>query len=119
VVPNLVENPARHNAPGGWLDLETSVDFAYAHVRVANGGPRIPADQVETLLEPFRRLSDRTADSPRGAGLGLSIVRSVVQTHGGDVSLRALPEGGLEVAVRIPAPPSATSGHAIARVRDG
>jgi len=102
MVANLVENAARHNAQGGWLDVETSVDLAYANVRVANGGPRIPADQVATLVEPFRRLSDRTEDSPRGAGLGLSIVRSVVRTHGGDVNLRALPEGGLEVAVRIP-----------------
>ena len=71
-------------------------------VRVANGGSAIPADQVESLFEPFCRLDGRGAAPARGAGLGLSIVRSVARAHGGDAHARALAEGGLEVTALLP-----------------
>jgi signal transduction histidine kinase len=72
-------------------------------VRVANSGPPIPPDQVGTLFEPFRRLEPDRTGSDRGAGLGLSIVRSVATAHGGHATARALPDGGLEVTVELPA----------------
>jgi signal transduction histidine kinase len=103
MVANLVENAVRHNQPGGWLDVATGTSQGRAFVRVANGGHEIPADQVESLFEPFRRLDGRVASPTRGAGLGLSIVRSVARAHGGDAHALALPGGGLEVAVQLPA----------------
>jgi signal transduction histidine kinase len=66
---------------------------------VAKGGAVIDPDRVEGLTEPFRRLS-RTAG---GFGLGLSIVRSVVEVHGGTLQLVAPGEGGLRVVVTVPA----------------
>jgi signal transduction histidine kinase len=63
----------------------------------------VPPEQVESLFEPFRRLEGRVASLDRGAGLGLSIVRSVARAHGGDAHARALGGGGLEVTVRLPA----------------
>jgi signal transduction histidine kinase len=102
MVANLVENAVRHNQPDGWLEVATGTDGGRAWVQVANGGPMIPPDQVEGLFEPFRRLHDRVASPTRGAGLGLSIVRSVAGAHGGHAHARALPDGGLEVTVRLP-----------------
>jgi len=104
MVANLVENAVRHNHPGGWLEAATGSGGGWAFVRVANGGREIPADEVESLFEPFRRLNGRVASAAPGAGLGLSIVRSVARAHGGDARARALPGGGLEVTVRLPAP---------------
>jgi signal transduction histidine kinase len=103
LVANLVENAVRHNRPGGWVEVDTGRAGPLAVVRVANGGPSIPPDQVGTLFEPFRRLNPDRTGSARGAGLGLSIVRSVATAHGGTASARALPEGGLEVRVELPA----------------
>jgi signal transduction histidine kinase len=108
MVANLVENAVRHNQPGGWLKVATGTDGGWAVVRVANGGRAIPPDRVESLFEPFRRLDGRVASPAGGAGLGLSIVRSVARTHGGDAHARALPDGGLEVTVRLPARAEAT-----------
>lgn len=71
--------------------------------RVANGGRPIPPEQVAGLFEPFRRLDGDRTGSDRGAGLGLSIVRSVAAAHGGTASARAIPDGGLEVTVDLPA----------------
>ena len=59
------------------------------------------AADVDALFEPFRRAgAARTAT--RGAGLGLAIVRSVARAHGGSVTARAIPDGGLDVRVVLP-----------------
>lgn len=99
MLANLVENGIKHNKPGGRLSITTGTVDGAAEVVVRNGGAVIDPADVESLTEPFRRLS-RTAG---GFGLGLSIVRSVAQVHGGTVSLHAPAEGGLEVRVRLPA----------------
>jgi signal transduction histidine kinase len=109
LVGNLVENAVRHNQPGGWLEVDTGRTGELAVVRVANGGPRIAPDQVAALFEPFRRLNGDRTGSSGGAGLGLSIVRSVASAHGGRAEARALEGGGLEVTVELPRPSRGTS----------
>jgi signal transduction histidine kinase len=98
---NLVENAARHNVDGGWVALSTSVAGGRALLHVENGGARIPDDRVDELAEPFQRLSRHARGS--GAGLGLSIVRSVAEAHGGSLRLAARSDGGLAVDVELPA----------------
>lgn len=68
-------------------------------------GPHIPEEVAPQVVEPFRRLDGRTGSVP-GAGLGLSIVRSVATAHHGDVTARSLPAGGLEVSVLLPGDPA-------------
>ena len=74
-----------------------------ARLTVRNGGDLIDAGDASTLTEPFRRL-DRTSG---GYGLGLSIVRSVVQAHGGRIEVSAPQDGGLLVSIDLPADPTA------------
>lgn len=100
---NLVENAIRHNEPGGRVDVVTGPAAAASEVRLAvsNTGAVIDPADVDGLFEPFRRLgADRVAGG--GAGLGLSIVRSVTVAHGGRVSARPGPNGGLVVEVLLP-----------------
>jgi signal transduction histidine kinase len=58
---------------------------------------------MENIFEPFRRLRAERTGSDKGAGLGLSIVRSVVRAHGGSIVAEPRPGGGLSVRVLIPA----------------
>jgi signal transduction histidine kinase len=108
VATNLVHNAMRHNLPpgaGGWVDVVTYDQGEYGLLVVANSGPQVPAEVVESLFEPFRRLgSPGAAPRPgdRGAGLGLSIVRSVVRAHGGRIGVQARQEGGLIVRLWVP-----------------
>jgi signal transduction histidine kinase len=102
LVSNLIDNAVRHNVPGGWVLASTKTEAGVAEITVANGGERIPADQVTGLFEPFRRRSGRTGNRP-GSGLGLSIVASVAKAHGGHAEARARPDGGLDVQITLPA----------------
>jgi signal transduction histidine kinase len=101
LVANLVDNAVRHNPPGGWIHVTTGMREDAAFLVVSNGGPHIPEEVAPQLFEPFRRL-DGHAGSVPGAGLGLSIVRSVAIAHHGEVTARSLPAGGLEVSVVLP-----------------
>jgi signal transduction histidine kinase len=102
LVANLVENAVGHNADGGWVEVGTGRDGSRVEVSVANGGPVVPPEEVDSLFEPFRRLGGRTR-SDRGVGLGLSIVRAVATAHGGTVHAEARQDGGLIVTVSLPA----------------
>jgi signal transduction histidine kinase len=109
LVSNLIDNAVRHNVTGGWVLASTRHEGGHAELTFANGGEPIPADQASGLFEPFHRLSGR-AGSRSGTGLGLSIVASVASAHGGRAEARALPDGGLEVQVRLPATASGGAG---------
>ncbi|MEV4543159.1 sensor histidine kinase [Micromonospora echinaurantiaca] len=101
---NLVENAVRHNVPaGGWIGVSTGVRDGRATLTVSNTGPLVPGYDVETIFEPFRRLSGERVGSGRGFGLGLSIVRAVARAHGGTVTARPRDGGGLAVTVELPA----------------
>ncbi|MCU1381008.1 MAG: cutS [Acidimicrobiales bacterium] len=100
---NLLENACRHNVDDGWVRARSGTDGDEAVLEVTNSGPVVPADAVERLFEPFRRLAADRTEGDTGAGLGLSIVRAVARAHGGEVTAEPLPEGGLRVEVRLPA----------------
>jgi len=104
MIANLIDNGIRHNEPGGWLHVSTLSEGGRVRVTVANGGPTIDPAAAATLTEPFRRLDRGTG----GFGLGLSIVRSVVDAHGGAIEIEAPPTGGLEVRIELPALPRVT-----------
>jgi signal transduction histidine kinase len=101
MIANLVENAIRHNVPGGYLKVTTGISAGSARLTVRNSGPSIDANQAAQLVEPFRRLNRETA----GFGLGLSIVRSVVDAHHGSLSVSALEGGGLKISISLPAEP--------------
>ncbi|MEV5411601.1 HAMP domain-containing sensor histidine kinase [Thermopolyspora sp. NPDC052614] len=69
---------------------------------VENTGPLVSPHEVEDLFEPFHRTQGERVRSAKGAGLGLSIVRAIVDAHAGTVEARARADGGLAVTVRLP-----------------
>ncbi|MFG1960539.1 sensor histidine kinase [Nonomuraea sp. NPDC049028] len=112
---NLLENAIKYNVRDGevWLSLRQEGDEAV--VVVENTGPQVSPYEVDDLFEPFRRLQGDRVRSARGAGLGLSIVRAIVDAHGGTVTAVGRPEGGLAVTVRLAGAAHVTAGRARGR----
>jgi signal transduction histidine kinase len=105
LVQNLVENAIRHNLPrDGWVSARTWAIPGRARLEVTNTGPEIHRYETELLFQPFRRLNGSGAapDSGRGFGLGLSIVRAITRSHGGEVHAEPRDGGGLTVTVSLP-----------------
>ena len=106
---NLVANAIVHNIPGGWIEIATGMSDGNALLSVANTGPVIPPAEVQRLFEPFKRLGTDRIGGHHGFGLGLSIVKAIVDAHDARLSTQALPGGGLKIQVRFPKiPPGLT-----------
>ncbi|MCW2752515.1 MAG: integral rane sensor signal transduction histidine kinase [Aeromicrobium sp.] len=105
LVQNLVENGLRHNVTsGGWVRVTTRIrNDGQVQLEVTNTGPAVPPYDVPALFEPFRRLDSERLATAKGAGLGLSIVRSVTLAHRGEVTATPREGGGLIVTVVLPA----------------
>jgi signal transduction histidine kinase len=121
LIGNLVENAVRYNVPGGRVSVRTTTAGGRAVVTVGNTGPVVAAEDVPSLLQPFRRgRQDRTAGAADGAGLGLSIAQSIAQVHDGDVAICPLPDGGLRARIDLPgaAGTAASAGRRVRAPRD-
>lgn len=107
---NLVDNAIRYNMAGGTVSIAAfDVESAGARdsgprIEVRNSGRVIAPDVATRLREPFNRGHEtRHANDETGFGLGLSIVDTIMQQHGGALSLDALPAGGLCAVLAFPA----------------
>ncbi|MFD1935860.1 sensor histidine kinase [Nonomuraea mangrovi] len=108
LVHNLVENGIRHNtgAGGAWVRVSSrTLPEGRVAVEVSNTGPVVPPYEIQSLFEPFRRLGGDRLVTAKGAGLGLSIVRSIARAHGGDIVARSCEGGGMTVTVTLPLSP--------------
>jgi signal transduction histidine kinase len=101
VVNNLLDNALKYTPAGGRVTLGVGRDVAGAILTVADTGPGIPLAEREAV---FRRLYRRDASrSQRGLGLGLSLVKAIVEAHAGAVRVDDAPGGGARFEVRLPA----------------
>jgi signal transduction histidine kinase len=108
LLANLIGNGIKYNRPGGAVVVR--VGSGEPVLAVDNDGPAVPAELVPGLFEPFRRVLGDRLDHSGGAGLGLTIARSIVTAHGGTIAAEARPSGGLHVSVALPeATPAAPS----------
>ena len=96
---NLIENALRY---GERADLTISDDERALRIEVRDRGPGIPEDQLEAVFEPFFRLETSRSRDSGGAGLGLSIARNIARWHGGEITLRNAPGGGLVARLTLP-----------------
>ena len=101
VVRNLLDNAARHATSMVAVELRSTDDAV--ELTVDDDGPGIPAEERELVFERFTRLDDGRARDAGGLGLGLSMVKSITEHHGGTVVIEDAPIGGARLRVRLPA----------------
>jgi two-component system sensor histidine kinase BaeS len=99
---NLLENSLRYTDAGGRLRIGVRPDAGRVAVEFEDSAPGVPADSLPHLFERFYRVEGSRNRAHGGAGLGLAIVRSIVEAHGGEIVARASPLGGLAVQIALP-----------------
>lgn len=103
-VSNLITNSIAHTPPGGRITLSTERTGSDAVIRVEDTGEGIPPEHHARLFDRFYRASadDRAARAGQRLGLGLSIVKSIVELHGGRISFDSAPGRGTRVTLALP-----------------
>jgi signal transduction histidine kinase len=100
MIRNLIENARRHGGDGA-PEIRVSRAAGQTIVLVRDHGPGIPEGERERIFQPFYRLPG-SAETGRGSGLGLALVRQIARHHGGDVQCRAAEGGGSAFFIELP-----------------
>lgn len=98
---NVIRNAIRYSPDGASVTVATAWDTAGYGIRVSDQGPGVVEAELESIFEPFYRSANNA--HPDGHGLGLAIAKRVVEAHGGSICARNRAQGGLEVAISLPA----------------
>jgi signal transduction histidine kinase len=107
VVWNLLTNAIKFTSPGGHIELVVAREGRVVRMSVRDNGIGIPADVLPYVFERFKQADGSATRRHGGLGLGLSIVRHVVEAHGGSVQALSAGEGsGTEIVVELPALPA-------------
>ncbi len=116
VLANLLDNAIRYAPQGSEVLLRTARMPGSVLIEVHNGGEPIPADDLPRVFDRFYQV-DRARTRSGHSGLGLSIVRELVQAHGGDISVQSTRAAGTVFTIRLPSlpPPAPANARAGAR----
>jgi two-component system, OmpR family, sensor kinase len=111
-VDNLLGNARVHTPAGTPIHVRLATENGEVVLEVADEGPGVPAGDADRIFERFYRTDRSRTRSQGGVGLGLAILRSLVEAHGGVVAYRERPGGGSIFRIVLPREPAARSGNA-------
>ena len=99
---NLVENGIKYNVPGGSLTISLTREADNAILRVSDTGVGIPTDAIGHIFERFYRVDKARSRKSGGSGLGLSIVKNMVERNGGTIQVNSVSGEGTTFTVTFP-----------------
>lgn len=102
VCTNLLANAVKYSPQGGTVRITVGVCENQAELRIVDDGPGIPADQIPFIFERFYRVDTSRTRTTGGSGIGLTIAKEIVHSHGGSIAVDADYQGGACFVVRLP-----------------
>jgi signal transduction histidine kinase len=102
VVDNLVSNAIKYTSAGGQVGVRVVPDATHVTVEVRDTGLGIPQEDLPRIFEAFYRVRSSEHERAEGSGLGLSIVKTIVEQHGGRVLVKSEPGKGSTFEVILP-----------------
>ena len=103
VMSNLLENAAKYNREHGSISIVTGRDDNGVTVKIEDTGIGIPEEALPHIFEPFYRVDQSRSRAVGGAGLGLPLVKDIVEKHGGEVTVKSAAGEGTTFILRFPA----------------
>src|SRR6185312_13015506 len=103
IIANLLDNAAKYTEPGGTIRLALAQEGEEAVLSIKDSGIGLAPEMLESIFEPFTQVDRSLGRSSGGLGLGLSVVRSLLELHGGRIEARSAGLGhGSDFIVRLP-----------------
>ncbi|HBV85504.1 MAG TPA: HAMP domain-containing histidine kinase [Desulfosporosinus sp.] len=102
VLTNLLDNAIKHSEVGGAVRVELGMEYNCTFISVENSGHGIPREELENIWERFYKVDKSRSRRGTGTGLGLSIVKKIIEMHGGKVSAESEPGHGAVFTVYLP-----------------
>jgi len=102
VVSNLLSNSAKYTPERGTICLTGENDDATLTIRVRDNGIGISEDHIHRVFDPFYQVDNSLDRSKGGLGIGLALVKSLVELHNGTIEVTSQPQAGSEFVVRLP-----------------
>jgi signal transduction histidine kinase len=109
VVSNIVNNAVKYSPEGGTVTLASRVEGRFALISVTDTGLGIPQEEIAHVFERFRRVRSGAAQSIPGTGLGLTIVKQIVEMHGGKIWVESAVGHGSSFHFTIPLAPESAN----------
>ncbi len=102
VLFNLLENALKYTSEQGRVYISYFIDDANLYLKIADTGSGIPRHKIDNIFEPFYQVARHDQSVHQGAGLGLSLVRWIVDAHGGSVDVESEEGKGTTFTIRLP-----------------
>jgi signal transduction histidine kinase len=99
---NLVNNALKYSQDRKFIGVKLYRDNGSVKLEVEDHGIGIPQQEQNKIFEKFYRVGDPLVHNTKGSGLGLSLVRHIVQAHGGEVSVDSAPGQGSKFIIALP-----------------
>ncbi len=103
ILLNLLSNSIKFTPSGGKVDVAAAEEDGGLAIRVRDTGIGMKAEDIPKAFEPFRQIDNRFIRKYQGTGLGLSLVKAMVEAHSGTIGVHSAPGAGTTVTIRFPA----------------
>jgi signal transduction histidine kinase len=100
ILRNLLSNAIKYNKENGWIKVSVEPEGPFANISISDGGLGMSGDELKVLFDPYSR--GATQRQIKGVGLGIVIVKKLVEAHGGQVSVTSKVDVGTTFKVSIP-----------------
>lgn len=99
---NLLSNASKYGPDGATVEVHVTIEEEWARVAVSDRGPGVPPELWQDLFQRFHRRDPDTGEAQYGVGLGLSVVKAVIEAQGGEVGAENRPDGGARFWFTLP-----------------
>lgn len=102
IILNLLSNAIKFNTPDGKIEVQVETSKDKVQISVKDTGIGIPQDKLQDVFERFKQVNNRLTKISEGSGIGLSLVKSFVELHGGTIEVKSELEKGTEFIITLP-----------------
>ncbi|OGI05785.1 MAG: hypothetical protein A2Y40_02870 [Candidatus Margulisbacteria bacterium GWF2_35_9] len=102
VMDNLISNALKFSHPETQIIISTKIDKEYFHIMITDQGIGIPKEEISNLFQPFSQISSRPTGGEKSTGLGLSIVKKIIELHKGEITIESEEAKGSTFTIKLP-----------------